>query len=293
MATGGEGKKLTATALVVASALCFGSISILTVLGTTRGTSLNTLMIGRYGIAIIVLGLILWRSGLLRIPARRAVQLMVFYGGAQAAVAFLSLISLAYIPAAMMSFLFYTFPATVAITAAITRIERLTRLRVVALAMSLTGIVLMVGAPWAMAASARGVLLALGAGTVYALYVVSLNRFQSDVPPMVATTYISLGALIIFILLGFGMRDITWNPHPVAIACMFALAILSTVLAFRWFLRGLSMLGSVRTSIVSTIEPFWTAILGAVVLSQPISGGTLAGGVLIAAAVILLQLGRE
>ena len=45
-----------------------------------------------------------------------------------------------------------------------------------------------------------------------------------------------------------------------------------------------------RTAIVSTVEPFFTALLGAWVLSQPLTRGTLVGGAMIAAAVVLLQL---
>jgi drug/metabolite transporter (DMT)-like permease len=58
--------------------------------------------------------------------------------------------------------------------------------------------------------------------------------------------------------------------------------------AFVLFLRGLAAIGPVRTAIVSTVEPFCAALLGAVVLGQPLSPGTLAGGGLIATAVVLL-----
>jgi drug/metabolite transporter (DMT)-like permease len=278
--------------MVAASACCFGSISILTVLGTARGTSLATLMIGRYAIAFVILAAILARTGRLRISGRVVLWLILFFGSGQAAVAYLSLAALEYIPAATMSFLFYTFPATVAIISALTGLERLTPRRLGALALSLTGVVVMVGAPWALEANVRGVLLALASGTVYAIYVVGLSRLPREVPATVATLYIVLGAGTIFIAAGVATDTITWNPHPAAIAVMFAIAIFSTVLAFAGFLRGISVLGSVRTSIISTVEPFWTALMAAAVLSQPITPGTLGGGALIAAAVILLQLKR-
>jgi drug/metabolite transporter (DMT)-like permease len=49
------------------------------------------------------------------------------------------------------------------------------------------------------------------------------------------------------------------------------------------------VLGTVRTAIISTVEPFYTAVLGAIVLGQAAGPGTIAGGALIAAAVLLLQ----
>jgi drug/metabolite transporter (DMT)-like permease len=72
-----------------------------------------------------------------------------------------------------------------------------------------------------------------------------------------------------------------------------ALAFLCTAGAFLVFLRGLNVLGPVRTAIVSTIEPFFTAILGALFLSQPMTPTVLAGGALIAIAVVLLQRGAN
>jgi drug/metabolite transporter (DMT)-like permease len=218
---------------------------------------------------------------------------MAFFGGAQALVAALSLAALAYIPAAMMSFLFYTFPATVAIVAAVTRMERLTPVRLIALSLSLTGIVVMVGAPWALEADITGVLLAFAAGVVYAIYVIAVSRSEGGTHPVTIATYVSVGAGLIFLVFGTTTGQITANPHPTALGAMAALAVFSTVLAFLGFLKGLAVLGSVRTSIISTVEPFWTALLGALVLGQQVTPAILMGGGLIAAAVVLLQLRRE
>ena len=59
--------------------------------------------------------------------------------------------------------------------------------------------------------------------------------------------------------------------------------------AFVGFLAGLRILGNVRTAITSTVEPFWTTLLGVVLLAQPVGTGTLVGGAAIMAAVLLLQ----
>ncbi len=65
-----------------------------------------------------------------------------------------------------------------------------------------------------------------------------------------------------------------------------------TVLAFIAFLRGLAVIGPVRTAIISTVEPFFTALLGSVVLGQQLGPRTFTGGMLIAAAVVVIQLRR-
>ena len=46
-------------------------------------------------------------------------------------------------------------------------------------------------------------------------------------------------------------------------------------------------------AIVSTVEPFLTALLAVIVLRQPLAWPTLAGGALIILAVVVLQFRRE
>jgi drug/metabolite transporter (DMT)-like permease len=81
----------------------------------------------------------------------------------------------------------------------------------------------------------------------------------------------------------FAMPSAAWGA-------IVALTLWSTVLPSVFFLMGLMRLGPVRTAIISTIEPFLTALLGVVVLSQPLTPRTLVGGAAIVAAVIVLQI---
>ena len=67
------------------------------------------------------------------------------------------------------------------------------------------------------------------------------------------------------------------------------LALVSTVIAFLTLIKGLAVLGPVRTAIIATVEPFFTATLGILVLGNQLSTATLVGGILIAAAVLLIQ----
>jgi drug/metabolite transporter (DMT)-like permease len=61
------------------------------------------------------------------------------------------------------------------------------------------------------------------------------------------------------------------------------------VIAFSALLKGLAVLGPVRTSIIATVEPFFTAILGVIVLSNKLTMTTLVGGVLIAVAILTIE----
>jgi drug/metabolite transporter (DMT)-like permease len=61
------------------------------------------------------------------------------------------------------------------------------------------------------------------------------------------------------------------------------------VIAFSTLIKGLAVLGPVRTAIIATVEPFFTAILGAAVLGSQLGAATLIGGSLIATAVLVIE----
>jgi drug/metabolite transporter (DMT)-like permease len=282
-----------ATLLVLFSACCFGSIPILITLATSSGARLVDVLAWRYALAALLLVAVSGGMAPVRAPGRHAWVVTGLAGSGQAAIAFVSLSALRYIPAATLTFLFYTYPAWVAVISAARGAEPLTGRRMVALALSLLGIAIMVGTPGAGGLHPVGVLLALSSALLYAIYIPLIDRLGRGLAPAVTSTYASAGAGIILIVVALAQGGLALRLAPIGWAAVVVLAVLCTVLAFLAFLRGLAEIGPVRTAIVSTIEPFWAALLGSVVLGQPIGPRTLAGGTLIASAVIVLQFGQR
>jgi drug/metabolite transporter (DMT)-like permease len=279
-----------ATLFIVVSAFSFGSISVLTVLLTTSGVPLLTAMTWRYVLAALILFAFVGTRPLRSLPKRRLAALLLIGGGGQALITYVSLHALEYISVGPLAFLFYTYPAWVALLAAVRKTERLTLLRIIALALALIGVSAMVGAP-SETLNATGVMLALGSALLYAVYLPALGHLQATIPAVVSTLLIVLGAAVSFILTSHFMGELHFPRGAVAWTNIIILALVSTVLAFFALIKGLDRLGPVRTSIIATIEPFFTAILGAAILGNRLSGATAAGGVLIASAVLLIQRG--
>ena len=280
-----------ATMLVAFSACCFGSIAILVTLATRAGARLSEVLAWRFLIAALLLAIVAGGPSIVRREARRGVPLIVLAGGGQAAIGALSLGALRYIPAATMIFLFYTYPAWVTVISAMRGKEALTGRRLLALLLSLAGIGVMVGVPGTGASSVAtpGVLLALAGALLYALYIPMINHLGRELPPALTATYATTGAGIILTVFAAITGGFARQPASVWLTIAL-LAVLCTVIAFTFFLRGLAALGPVRTAIVSTVEPFWGALLGAFVLAQPLAARTLTGGALVAAAVVILNL---
>lgn len=282
-----------ATGYIVISATGFGAIPILTSLATRAGASLLNALSWRYLLGTALLALLAGRPAALRAPWRRVLPVLLLAGGAQAFIAYASLSALDYMPAAPLSFLFYTYPAWVAVIAAVRGSERLTPPRLVALGLSLAGITMMIGAPSVGSLPTTGVVLALVSAFAYAMYIPLIGFYQEQLSETIAAVYPALGAGAILLALDLLTNRATLALSRDAWLPIAALGIWSTAIAFTAFLRGLHVLGPVRAAIISTIEPFWTALLGGWILGQRVTGAMWGGGVLIAAAVVLLQLRRN
>jgi drug/metabolite transporter (DMT)-like permease len=281
-----------ATALVAFSACCFGTIAILVTLGTRAGARLVEMLAWRYLIAALLLGMLAGGPAAVRRTGRRSMVVMALAGGGQAVVAGLSLSALRFIPTATMAFLFYTYPTWVTVISALRGKEPLTGRRVLALALSLGGIVAMVGLPGAGTSTdaTPGVLLALAGALAYALYIPMVGHFSSELGTALASTLTVAGAAVILAATAFATGGFVVRQPAVVWMAILVMALVCTVIGFMCFLRGLEMLGPVRTAIVSTVEPFWGALLASLVLAQPLTARTLTGGALVAAAVIILNL---
>lgn len=277
-----------ATLLIVVSAISFGSISVLTVLTTSAGVPLLTTMAWRYVLAAALLAAVIQVRGICSIPPRRIVQLLLIGGCGQALITYVSLRALDFIPVGPLAFLFYTYPAWVALLAAIRKTERLTPIRIFALVLALIGVTIMVGMPTEKL-NPVGVVLAIASALLYSAYLPALEHVQEGVPPLLATFLLIAGAAISFVVAAIITGELFLPTESAVWANIFLLAFVSTVIAFSTLIMGLSVLGPVRTSIIATVEPFFTAILGVIVLSNQFSVSTLAGGGLIAAAILVIE----
>ena len=193
-----------------------------------------------------------------------------------------------YIPVGPLAFLFYTYPAWVAVIAAVRGTEKLTAVRVTALMLALIGVTVMVGMP-VERLNPIGVGFALASALLYSIYLPALEHVQEGVPAMFATFLLIVGAAVSFVLSALLAREL-FIPRDASVwRNILLLAVVSTVIAFSSLIKGLSVLGPVRTAIIATVEPFFTAILGVIVLSNQLSAATLAGGILIAAAILVIE----
>ncbi len=274
---------------ILLASCCFGSLSTLTLLTTRSGLPLIPAMMWRYSLAALILLVILHRAVFAHLRSRLAWRLTLVGGVGQGLITYLSLRALDYLPVGPLAFLFYTYPAWVAIIAAVTGRERITLPRLLALCAAMAGIAVMVGTPAVGSLNIVGVSLALGTAILYALYLPGLHHAQAGMPAGVATFFLILGALLAFLIASILTHQMQIPGSPTTWKYLLLLSTIGTAIAFGALIAGLHVLGPVRTSIVSTVEPFFTTVLGVFLLNEELTAATITGGAMIAAAVIILE----
>jgi drug/metabolite transporter (DMT)-like permease len=135
---------------------------------------------------------------------------------------------------------------------------------------------------------ATGVLLALGAGVTYAVYILVAEDVVRRIDPILLGAFVATGAAVTFLLAGaIGGALIFTAGGWLWIG---AIATLSTVLPIVTFMLGMERVGAATASIVSTFEPVVTVGLAVALYSEALGPWQALGGALVLMAVVALQL---
>ena len=282
--------------LCLASAAAFGAMGIFGKLAYDEGATVGTLLAGRFGLAAVLLWLVVVGAGRgrrMRSLPRRDVGIALALGavgyGAQAGGYFAALERL---DASLLALLVYTFPVMVTVTAIALRREPASRRTLIALALASTGLVLVLAGAAAGALDALGTALGLGAAVVYTAYILISEGVAARLGPLALSTLVCTGAATTLTLTGLAGGDL--DPGRVSAAgfgWLGGLAVVSTVGAIALFFAGLRRVGPSAASILSTLEPVVTVGLAFVAFGESLGPAQLAGGALVLSAVLAVRVG--
>jgi len=281
----------TSGLLLVAGAGCsFATIGLFNRLAANGGAGLATALGLRFGLAATLL----WAWEALRpgppVPRARLRDLAAM-GALLALEAGLFLASSRRIPVALATLLLYGYPALVLLLDWAFRGRRPGAGPLAALALALAGVALALGFP---ARALDGVGVALGAGSAlgYAVYMVLGPRAQRDVAPRTATRWITTWAALIALGGAAAAGGLDLRLSLAGWAGVAGLAVFGTALPVTLVMEGIRRVGPFQASVACTIEPPVAALLGTLVLAEPLTPLQAAGGGLVIAGVLLLARGR-
>ena len=277
--------------LCVLSAAAFGSLAIFGKQAYAGGLGVVGVLAIRFALAApLLLGLALAARRSLRLGRPAAVALLALGGIGYAIQATLFFNALARIPAGMAALLLYLYPALVTAGAVALGRSRLDRATAAGLALSLAGIMLVLGLPGE-PLDAVGVALGLASACWYTCYILVGEYLLRGVDPLAASAYVSSGAACSFLAAAVvvGGRGLV-GAAPSAYAAGAAMAVVGTALAIAAFLAGMARVGSAWASIASSFEPVFTVALGVAVLGDRLGPGKVVGGLAVVAGAVLLPL---
>ena len=196
--------------------------------------------------------------------------------------------------AAHASLIMALSPVGTAAVMVLSREERFTALRALAMLLAVAGaavVILPVGGPAGAAGHAPGAVLhggdlaVFGAMACSSISFLFLKRGLRHVDPLSATAVtLTAGALVLLPpAIGEHMRAGAGAPGVVAV--LLASAVLSMGLGTLWWNAGVAALGAQRTVVFNDVVPAVTLALGALFIHAPITWRDVAGFVLIGAAV--------
>ena len=275
-------------ALVIGSAICFGTLGVFGKLAYRLGITTPQLLSYRFALAAVLL----WLAAMViqqPIPPRRSLLGLAIMGGAgyvgQSGSYFNAL---HFIPASTNALLLYTFPVVVTLLAALLFREALSWVKLAACALAFLGTLLVVEAQLH-AAAPIGIVLGLGSAAFYSGYILYGSRLLPGLPPVSATAMIMTSAAVVWGLFAAatGQLGVAWTAPRVALIGSFAL--LGTTIPVLTFILGLRLVGPSRAAILSTFEPASTVLLAVVILGELASPLQYLGGALIIASVLLLE----
>ncbi len=138
--------------------------------------------------------------------------------------------------------------------------------------------------------SILGNLLAFSSGALWAFYTILLKKFFKEDNPMIVTSTNMLFAS--FILLPFAIFIQPVNLQASTIFGWFLvilIAVISTSLAFSFWLSILRYLGATETGIIQVLVPVFSALLAIIFLSEKLSVIFGVGAILVVTGMMLVQ----
>ena len=293
-----ERKRNIGPALILLAGCFWGSMGIFVRrLGAYGFTSIQivSIRVTLAALAFCLLQLVRDRSGF-RLSPR---DILLFLGLGFGSILFFTVCyftAIEMMPLSTAAILLYTSPIWIMLMSALFFREKLTGLKLLALALAFAGCVLVSGVSGE-GVTLAGLLFGLGSGLGYGLYsilgTVALRKYS----PFTVTTWTFLfaaaGSLLICrpadMLAKFAVAP---NLAALLLFCLVT-ALVTAVVPFLAYTLGLRTVEASRAGILATVEPMVATLIGILVFSEPLTPLSGLGMALILAAVVLLNRKRQ
>lgn len=258
------------------------------------GVNTNTVVMWRYGLAVVLLAVIMLVQHKSFALTRKELLVLVPLGVLFSLSSLTLFLSFLYMDAGIASTLLFVYPVMVAVIMAVFFHERVTLNTVVSITLALCGIGLLYHGGDGASLSAMGVLMVMLSSLTYALYIVILNKSSLRMSAVKLTFYVLLFGLVVIYLSSLtgtggsiGMLTTTsqWG-HALL------LALFPTVISLLLMVVAVHEIGSTPTAVMGALEPITAVAIGVLIFGEAFTPRLATGIVFVLIAVILIVLGK-
>ncbi len=281
-----KNSKYLGIALSVLTALSFASLSIFGKLAQTLQMPSSSLLFWRFLIA----GLILMAFTCKTVISGKIRLLLLAFGivyFVQTAVYFAALER---ISAGTTSLLLYLAPAFVILYQRILFAKRPKLEQLLAIGLSLVGLLVILGLPTKGDQNALGLLLAVATGAMYGGYLTASERLLSGIPAFALTAHTSLASAVGFAFYAATRHELRFPNSSLEWGLVAGIVAIPTLIAIPAMFASIGKIGASSAAILFTLEPAFVILIAAVWLGEPLGFSQILGGSLILASAILAQL---
>ena len=281
------------TAAVLGGGFCWGFMGFFTRHLAEYGIDSDGAVIVRCGIAAVCFGILI----LLTDPGQfrvRAKDLWCFIGTGLFSLLFFTVCyfrAISMMSLSTAAILLYTAPTFVMILSAILFHEKITWVKMAAVALAFAGCCLVSGIGTGMVITPAGLLFGLGSGFGYALYTIfsryALQRgYSSSTINFYSCLLASVGAFLIW--RPQGLAGCMTQSGPAVLWCL-GTGVVSCFIPYMLYTFSLTGLENGKASILSSVEPVVASLVGVFLYKEPMTFPALVGILLVLSAIMLLN----
>ena len=255
------------------------------------GASIDSILFFRYGFSVVLLAafLILSRQSFKVTPKQLGILLILGLLYTSSSICLFE--SYKYIASGLATTLIFLYPVFVAIIMVVLRVYPTWQVWLAILA-TFVGVMVLAQSDDTQTIDPIGILLALGSGLSYAIFIVIVNssRIIRPISSTMLTFYsLSVGMVIFYINTLLSPNDLTTGINgSSAWLCLIGLAILPTIISTATLALSTRKIGATKASVLGVFEPITAIMVGTIAFNEPITTNIIVGISIAIAAIIFM-----
>lgn len=283
-------QNLKGAILIVISALGYAIMPSISTLAYERGLTVSQVLLYRFMIsAIFVWAVIVIQKIPFKTSFKHGLYLCVIGFVGYTLCSKVLFMGYQYVSGSVATMILFTHPIFVVVGEAVIQKKMPSRNKIIAIVLAIIGLVVILYEK-NMTYSLYGLILCFLSSVTYAIYCLGLSEKTTR-----KMTSLSVTAYVVTLSAVFNLVECIQSgaglliTDSTSLGLLALLAIGGTVIPAITFFSGLKIVGSGTATIISTVEPAFVYILEVLILGQAIIFKNVIGGLIIAAAIVLLN----